>query len=117
MFKEAIAEFQQVRMVVGNSPYGFGVLGNAYALSGEKTKAIEVLTSLMELSRQGYSLNYEIAFVYCGLGDKEKTFEWLEKAYNAKEILIIEYLKADPAWESMRSDPRYKSLLERMNLE
>jgi lipopolysaccharide biosynthesis regulator YciM len=85
-------------------------------LSGEKTKAVEVLTNLKELSEQGYSLNYDIAFIYCGLGDKEKAFEWLEKAYKEKEE-GMEYLKVDPAWEILRSDPRFKSLLKRLNLE
>jgi len=116
MFEEAIAEFQKARILYGNSPYGLGDLGNAYALSGEKTKAVEVLTNLKELSEQGYSLNYDIAFIYCGLGDKEKAFEWLEKAYKEKAE-GMEYLNVDPAWESLRSDPRFKSLLKRMNLE
>jgi serine/threonine protein kinase/tetratricopeptide (TPR) repeat protein len=116
MLEEAIAEFQKARILYGNSPYGLGSLGNAYALSGEKTKAVEVLTNLKELSEQGYSLNYDIAFIYCGLGDKEKAFEWLEKAYKEKEE-GMEYLKVDPAWEILRSDPRFKSLLKRLNLE
>ncbi len=116
MLKEAIAEFQKARILYGNSPYGLGDLGNAYALSGEKTKAVEVLTNLKELSEQGYSLNYDIAFIYYGLGDKKKAFEWLEKAYKEKEE-GMEYLKVDPAWESLRSDPRFKSLLKRLNLE
>ena len=111
MFEEAITEFKKARILFGNSPYGLGELGNGYALSGERKKAIDVLTSLKELSEQGYSLNYDIAFIWCGLGDKEKAFEWLEKAED------MPYLNVDPAWESLRSDPRFKSLLERMNLE
>ena len=115
MFVEAIADFRKARKDFGNTPYGLGDLGNTYALSGEKTKAIEVLRNLLELSKQGYSLNYDIAFIYCGLGDKDTAFEYLEKAYNEKEEMGD--FKVDPAWESLRSDPRYKSLLERMNLE
>jgi len=114
MFEEAIADFQKAREGFGNNPHGLEVLGNAYALSGEKTKAMEVLENLLELSKQGYSLNYDIAFIYCGLGDKDKAFEYLEKAYNEKEDMVD--FKVDPAWESLRSDPRYKSLLERLHL-
>jgi len=114
MFEEAIADFQKARKDFGNNPHGLEDLGNAYALSGEKTKAMEVLENLLELSMQGYSLNYDIAFIYCGLGDKDKAFEYLEKAYNEKEDLVD--FKVDPAWESLRSDPRYKSLLERLHL-
>jgi tetratricopeptide (TPR) repeat protein len=114
MFEETIADLQKAREDFGSGPYELGDLGNAYALSGEKTKAMEVLKNLLELSKQGYSLNYDIAFVYCGLGDKDKAFEYLEKAYNETEDM--EDFKVDPAWESFRSDPRYKSLLERLHL-
>jgi hypothetical protein len=69
----------------------------------------------LELSKQGYSLNFDIAFVYYGLGDKDKTFEYLEKAYNEKEDILE--IKIDPAWESLRSDPGYQPLLKRLHLE
>jgi TolB-like protein/Flp pilus assembly protein TadD len=114
MFEEAIADFQKARKDFGNNPYGLGDLGNVYALSGEKTKAIEVLKNLLELSKQGYSLNFDIAFVYYGLGDKDKAFEYLEKAYNEKEDILE--IKIDPAWESLRSDPGYQPLLKRLHL-
>jgi len=115
MFKEAIADFQKAREGFGNSPYGLGHLGNVFALSGEKTKAIEVLTNLNELSKQGYSVNYDIALIYCGLGDKEKAFASLGKACEEKDDMMD--FKVDPVWDSLRSDPRYKSLIKRMNLE
>jgi Flp pilus assembly protein TadD len=116
MFKEAIAEFQKARALYGDNPYGLGELGNAYALSGEKTKASEALANLEDLSKKEFSLNYDIAFLYCGLGNKDQAFEWLERAYQEKAG-GMEYIKVDPAWDSFRSDPRFHSLLKRMNLE
>jgi tetratricopeptide (TPR) repeat protein len=115
MYEEAIADFQKAREGSGNSPYGLGDLGHVFALSGEKTKAIEVLTNLNKLSKQGYSVNYYIALICCGLGDKEKAFEWLGKACEQKEEMTD--FKVDPVWDNLRSDPRFKSLLKRMNLE
>jgi len=115
MFEEAIVEFQKARASSENNPYGLGNIGNVFALLGEKTKAIEVLTNLNELSKQGYSVNYEIALIYCGLGDKERAFESLGKACEEKDDMMD--FKVDPAWDSLRSDPRYKSLIKRMNLE
>ena len=118
LLKEAITEYQEVRNLIGDIPDVLGKLGYAYASSGEKAKAIEVLTSLMSLAKQGISLNYDIAFIYYGFGDKEKAFEWLEKAYQAKEgAMGLGYIKAMPEWDRLRSDPRFKSLLKRMNLE
>lgn len=115
MFKEAIVEFQKAREGSESAPYGLAELGNVFALSGEETKAIEVLTNLSELSKQGYSVNYDRALIYCGLGDKEKAFEWLGRACEQKEEMTD--FKVDPVWDSLRSDPRYKSLIKRMNLE
>jgi serine/threonine protein kinase/tetratricopeptide (TPR) repeat protein len=116
MYEEAIAEFQKVRTLSGNPYYGLGFLGNAYALAGKKDRALEVISNLQELSKQGYSVYYDIAFVYHGLNDKARVFEYLEKAYEERED-GMSFLKIYPAWEGLRSDPRFKSLLKRMNLE
>jgi len=116
MLKEAIAEFQKARTLFGNSPYGLGELGNVYALAGKKNEAIDVLTNLQELLKQGYSVNYDIAYIHFGLGDRDKAFEYLERAYEEKEN-GMESLKVDPSLDNLRSDPRYKSLIKRMNLE
>ena len=116
MLKEAIAEFQKARTLFGNSAYGLGELGNVYALAGKKDEAIDVLTNLEELLKQGYSVNYDIAYIHFGLGDRDKAFEYLERAYEEKEN-GMESLKVDPSLDNLRSDPRYKSLIKRMNLE
>jgi len=116
MLKEAIAEFQKARTLFGNSPYGLGEIGNVYALAGKKDEAIDVLTNLEELLKQGYSVNYDIAYIHFGLGDRDKAFEYLERAYEQKEN-GMESLKVDPSLDNLRSDPRYESLIKRMNLE
>jgi hypothetical protein len=48
------------------------------------------------------------------LGEKDKAFEWLEKGYGDRSIFAI---KADPIYDSLRSDPRWADLLRRMNLQ
>jgi len=116
MLEEAIAEFQKARPLFENSPYGLGDLGNAYALAREKDKAIDVLKNLEGLLKQGYSVNSDIAFIHFGLGARDKAFEYLERAYEEKES-GLEWFKVDPRWDNLRSDPRYKSLIKRMNLE
>lgn len=65
------------------------------ALLGEKSKAVEQLTRLVELSRQGYSLNHGIALVYQGLGDREKSLEWLGRAVRGNEV-NAQFIKVDP---------------------
>jgi len=116
MSDEAIAEFEKARTVFGNSPYGLGELGNAYALAGKKDEAIDVLKNLEGLLRQGYSVHSDMALIHLGLGDRDKTFEYLERAYEEKEDGVF-WLKIDPCWDNLRPDPRCKSLIKRMNLE
>jgi hypothetical protein len=56
-----------------------------------------------------------IATVYAGLGDRDKAFEWLEKAYQERSPRLT-WLKVEPMLDSIRSDPRYADLLRRMGL-
>ncbi len=53
-----------------------------------------------------------------GLGEKEKAFEWLEKAYEDRSIgSTFARIKVDPIYDPLRSDPRFADLLRRMNLQ
>jgi serine/threonine protein kinase/tetratricopeptide (TPR) repeat protein len=116
MLGDAASELEKAAALDGNSSRTLGDLGNAYALAGNKAKAQEILATILERSRQGFSVNSQAAFIYWGLGDKERTFEALEKAYQQGEI-DIRYLKVEPAWQGLRSDDRFRVLLKKMNLE
>jgi hypothetical protein len=56
-----------------------------------------------------------IATVYAGLGEKEEALAWLEKAYEARSDFIV-FIKVDPAWDDLRSDPRFQDVLRRIGL-
>jgi tetratricopeptide (TPR) repeat protein len=116
MLEEAIAEFQRARTLFGNSPYGLGEIGNAYALADKKYEAKDILKNLEGLMKEGYSVYSDVAFIHFGLGDRDKAFEYLEMAYKEKEA-GMDWLIIDPCWDNLRPDPRYKSLIKRMNLE
>jgi serine/threonine protein kinase/Flp pilus assembly protein TadD len=113
---DAIAEFQNVRSLVGNSQVGLSGLGYAYARAGMKHEALKVLNELLRRSNEGYALSGDVAIVYCGLGDREKTFEWLEKAYQERNFLLTR-VKVSPLWDDLRSDPRFIALLKKIRLE
>ena len=55
---------------------------------------------------------YAIALVHAGLGERDAVFEWLDKAYDARDIHLI-YLPVDPKWDPYRTDPRFIDLLAR----
>lgn len=81
-------------------------------LKGACTSVIEVLKSQ---SQAEHVSAYNIAFYYALMGDRDHAFEWLEKAF-AEHSGRLEYLKVEVPLDSLRSDPRYISLLHRMGL-
>jgi eukaryotic-like serine/threonine-protein kinase len=68
-----------------------------------------------EQSKRTYLDPATIAASYARIGEKDKAFAWLEKAYTEKSTWLL-YVKVDPALGSLRSDPRYADLLHRMGL-
>jgi hypothetical protein len=89
-------------------------LGHGYAVAGQQAAAREVLDKLLVRSKTGYVSPYEIAVIYAGMGDKDRAFEWLEKAYEERVSLLV-YFRMDPRIWSLRSDARFQELLRRMN--
>jgi len=64
---------------------------------------------------QGYVSPYTVAAIYAGLGEKDQAFKLLEKAYEARDIWLVN-LKIDPVLAPLRSDQRFQNLLERIGL-
>jgi eukaryotic-like serine/threonine-protein kinase len=116
MYREAIAEFQEAFDLSEGSPSMLGTLGHAYALSGNREKARQALAHLQELSKRRYVPPFDPAVIYAGLGDKERAFEWLEKAFEDRSWGMVR-LKVDPRFDRLHADPRFASLLRRMGLE
>jgi serine/threonine protein kinase/tetratricopeptide (TPR) repeat protein len=115
-FDEAIAVLQKARQIAGaGSPYGAGELGYVYAKAGKKVDAIKILNQLLEFSKQDFTVAYQIARVYAGLGENNKAFQWLEKGYSEQNSQLG-YLKIDPLWDNLRSDSRYNTLLKKIRL-
>jgi len=114
MYKEAIAEFEK-SLALTDGKSGLPGLGRAHAAAGRRADAQKVLGQLSELSKRRFVAPTGIAEIYAALGDKDRAFEWLEKAYADRSIKT--YLKVDPAFDSLRSDPRFADLLRRMNLQ
>jgi len=115
MYQRAIETLQKGMSQTERHPQLLASLGHAYALSGERDKAIKVLDELREISKQRYVSPYLFAVVYVGLGDKEQTFAWLDKAFQDRAIFLI-WLKVEPLFDPLRDDPRFQNLLRRIGL-
>ena len=55
-----------------------------------------------------------LAFIYGELGEKDRAFAWLERGYRERDA-AYSALNVDPCWDPLRSDPRFRDLLRRMN--
>jgi len=113
MFQDAVAEFRIARSLAKGS-YALGDLARANALAGKKTDARNLLNELSEFSSRGASLGVDIALVQLALGERDRAFENLEKAY--KERSGLNDLKVDPRFGSLHGDPRFQDLLVRLGL-
>jgi DNA-binding winged helix-turn-helix (wHTH) protein/Tfp pilus assembly protein PilF len=90
-------------------------LAYAYAVSGQRSEAVKLLDELLEQAKQRSVSAYYIALIYAGLCEKDLAFAWLEKAYKENADGII-FLKVEPGFDDLRSDPRFHDLLRRMRL-
>ena len=71
-----------------------------------------MLKTLEEMARERYVPPYAMALVLAGLGDREAVFDWLDRAYAARDVHLI-YLPVDSKWDAYRADPRFQALLAR----
>ena len=114
MYEEAIGAARKAHSL--GLPWGTGALGWVYGLSGKKDKTKELLQELEELSKKRYVSLASFIGLYLGLGDLDMVFEIFEKAYETREP-HIPFLKVTPEWDPIRSDPRFRELLKKLNLE
>jgi TolB-like protein/Tfp pilus assembly protein PilF len=90
------------------------LLGYAYGVAGRQNEARAMLADFEERERRGPFPALAIAHIYLGLGDKNRAFEWLEKAVDQRDLSAT--LQWDSLYAPLRSDQRYSGLLRRMRL-
>lgn len=113
--QEAIAAAEKAVELSERTPGALGILGLAYGLADRKADANKILDELLKLNESRYVTPAALVNVYIGLGDKERAFAWLEKAYQEKSNFVT-FLKVFPIIDPLRSDPRFVDLVRRMGL-
>jgi len=114
-YEEAIAEFQKAVELSNRAGLLLSSLGYGYAVTGKREWAHRILKELEEKYAKGESIGQYPARVYAGLGDKDKAFAWLEKDFRQRSGMLS-MITWWFTFDDLRSDPRYKDLLRRMNL-
>ena len=113
---DAISEYQKaIEMSHGDQGPRVSLAG-AYLAAGRRAEGENILRGLERKSKSAHASPYLIATIYAALGQKDRAFEFLQKAYLEKDLDLTWFLKADPRVDSLRSDPRFADLLRRVGM-
>ncbi len=116
MYDAALLEYQRALTLTDDQAYIKSAIGVTYAISGKKSEAQKILQELLQQSATGYVSPIDIGVLQIALDDKDQAFASLEKAYQERSNLLA-FLKVDPSFDSVRSDPRFLDLQRRVGLQ
>jgi TolB-like protein/Tfp pilus assembly protein PilF/predicted Ser/Thr protein kinase len=114
-YAKAVTECKKAADLSSNDALRMKGLGLAYGLAGQKDEARRLLVALQAKAKLQYVPPYFLATVYAGLSEKDQAFALLEKGYNERDAYLT-WLKVEPALDSLRPDPRFQQLLQRIGL-
>ena len=112
-FGDAITALRKAISLSGPATTFISYLGYANARLGKSREARQMLAQLERVSKRQYVSSYFIAIIYLGLGDLDRTFEWLEKAYEERSGFMA-FINVEPMLDALRGDPRFKALAEKI---
>jgi TolB-like protein/DNA-binding winged helix-turn-helix (wHTH) protein len=111
----AVEELERAQDLVGPRPDVLTPHAYVLARAGRRREALATLDELRRISKPRAPAPIRIAMVHIGLGDAHRSFEWLEKAFEARDWQMA-LLNVEPAFDGLRSDPRFAALVERVGL-
>jgi adenylate cyclase len=114
--QQAIGELHKALMFNEKQPLLLGALAQAYARGGQRGEALKLVAELhrIEAEAPGYA-PFGMVWAYAGLGDTERAFAYLERAYENRAGRLV-WLNVDPTLELLRPDPRFDDLVRRVGL-
>jgi TolB-like protein/Flp pilus assembly protein TadD len=115
-FDEAIAAQRRATEVSGDSAAMLGWLGLVLGLGGRTAEARDLLRRLEVMAARAFVPPSSFAWIYVGLGETDRAFEWLDRAIEERDQLMMP-IKSYSFLDPLRSDPRFAGLLRKMNLD
>lgn len=115
MYDEAIEMLSRASLLSKGNHVVVAALGYVYSISGNNEDAENMLELLLEKSEEEYVSPFWIAVVYAGLGAKDESLNWLEKACKQRDGSLV-FLDVIPIFEHLHSDPRFVNILTQMGL-
>jgi TolB-like protein/Tfp pilus assembly protein PilF len=112
-YEEAIQNLRRAVHLAEQSTETLAALATAQAAGGNIEEARTILNELEKPAGKRYVLPYNIAKIYSASWNPDKAFEWLETAYKEGNPDLIE-LNSEPLFDSLRADPRFSDLMQRV---
>jgi TolB-like protein/DNA-binding winged helix-turn-helix (wHTH) protein/tetratricopeptide (TPR) repeat protein len=112
--QEAVAELRKAAALPTSGVYEQMYLGHALAVSGAPLEARKIVNQMESLRARRYVPASFIAVVYVGLDNRDRAFEWFERA--CAERSLHSWILPDPRLDQIRTEPRFKQLVRRMGL-
>jgi adenylate cyclase len=116
MFVEAMESAAKAKQITAGNAEAIATWGYAAAKSGRRDDAHSAIKELEKRATKRFVPAYTFAMVYFGLGDRTKALDLLERALEQREPLMV-FIKVDPKWDGLRSEPRFDKLVKQMKFE
>jgi len=113
-YKEAVEQYMKLTKLLGY-PERTKILQRGYARGNYKGAIRDWMKAYLTPSKGQDLPRFFAAWLYANLGDNDQAFTLLEEAYQQHDGVVV-YLKSDPIWDPIRSDPRFKELIRRVGL-
>jgi eukaryotic-like serine/threonine-protein kinase len=112
---EAVHDAERAVVLSDSSVEYLGLLGFTYGMVGRKADAERMLVRVQQLSKRQFISPGIYVMIYTGLGDKDRAFQWLDRALELRDP-VVEFLRGDPSFDSLRGDQRFKDLIKKVGL-
>ncbi len=112
--QEALSEAKRSVELSNESPMILFLYGQAQAAAGLRREAEEMVARLTAIAAERHVSFYNVALIHCFLGEREKAFECLERAYAERDAWLV-WLGVEPMFDNLRDDARFSALLQKTN--
>jgi tetratricopeptide (TPR) repeat protein len=114
-YAEGLASAEAARAASRGHSETLALIGYCHAAVGQREEAARVLSELERRRSAGYVPASHLALVHLGLGDEGAALQWLERAFEDRDVWLTE-LRVEPRWDRLRGNAAFEDLVRRIGL-